>query len=393
MGLFVLMIITEAIAPIALARYLSKVRGKKFYAILMLHFILSLWLWVLFFKTRNFGTFYDSPQHIWLQMQLRGMIVAVVVPRAIFIIFHFAGRLIKIGKGDYSKSLSVAGMIIGSVIFSVTVLGAFIGRFNFKTESLTIKIEGLDKDLDGLRIVQISDLHLSGFYHHTKLLQGVIDEINSLKPDILINTGDFITYGWREYGRNDTILSKAKAKYGSFAIRGNHDSGGYNPDFTEADKDNNILIINNMIRASGYTLLNDEFKKVRIGSSAIAMIGITTSGSHPNIIHGNLSKAMNGLDSVNLKILLSHDPNYWDESVKNKTDIDLTFSGHTHGMQMGIMTKKFSWSPSKYFYPHWYGLYSDKKQLLYVNRGLGVLSVPFRIWMPPEITLITLKSE
>jgi len=386
------MFITEAFAPFALARYLTKVRGKKFYAILLLHFILSLWLWVLFFKTRNFGTFYDSPQHIWMQMQLMGMIVAVVLPRAIFIIFHFAGRLIRIGKSDYSNGMSVAGMIIGSAIFSVTVLGTFIGRFNFKTESLTINIDGLDKDLDGLRIVQISDLHLSGFLHHIKRLQYVIEEINSLKPDILVNTGDFITYGWREFGRNDTILSKSKAKYGSFAIRGNHDSGGYNPDFTIADKDNNVLIINNMIRASGYTLLNDEFKKVRIGSSVIAIIGITTSGRHPNIIHGNISEAMMGLDSVDLKILLSHDPNYWDESVKNKTDIDLTLSGHTHGMQMGIMTKKFRWSPSKYFYPHWSGLYSDKEQLHYVNRGLGVLAVPFRIWMPPEITLITLKA-
>ena len=73
--------------------------------------------------------------------------------------------------------------------------------------------------------------------------------------------------------------------------------------------------------------------------------------------------------------------------VTGKTDIDLTLSGHTHGMQMGIITKKFKWSPSKYFYPHWNGLYSEGRQYQYVNRGLGVLSIPFRIWMPPEITV------
>ena len=116
-------------------------------------------------------------------------------------------------------------------------------------------------------------------------------------------------------------------------------------------------------------------------------------GRHPDIIHGDLRKALSGLDSVDLKILLSHDPNQWDEDVVSKTDIDITLSGHTHGMQMGIYTKKFKWSPSKYFYPHWGGLFREGNQYQYVNLGLGVLAIPFRIWMPPEITVITLKRE
>ena len=109
--------------------------------------------------------------------------------------------------------------------------------------------------------------------------------------------------------------------------------------------------------------------------------------------HGNLDMAIAGLDSVDLKILLTHDPNHWEEAVTGKTDIQVTFSGHTHGMQMGIITKKIRWSPVKYFYPHWNGLYLDGKQSQYVNRGLGCLAIPFRIWMPPEITVITLKKE
>jgi uncharacterized protein len=387
------MIVTEVLTPFALAGYLVMVRGKKFYLILILHFILSLWLWVTFFKTMYPQSFYDTPQHIWMKMQFMGMIVAVVSPRAVFIIFHYLGRLIRIRKGGYSNGMSMTGMIIGVTFFSVMAIATFIGRFNFKTEPVTMKIKGLNKDLEGLRIVQISDLHLVGFYHHTEKLKHVMDEINALKPDLILNTGDFVTFGWREFGRNDTILAKAKAKYGSFAITGNHDSGGYDPDFTEADKDNNVLIINNKVRASGYTLLNNEFKKVKIGSATLGIIGITTSGRHPDMVHGDVSQAMAGLDSADLKILLSHDPNQWEESVKNKTDIGITFSGHTHGMQIGIMTKKIRWSPSKFFYPHWYGLYPEANQIHYVNRGLGVLSVPFRVWMPPEITLITLKSE
>jgi hypothetical protein len=122
------------------------------------------------------------------------------------------------------------------------------------------------------------------------------------------------------------------------------------------------------------------------------MIGVRTSGSHPHIIHGDLAKAIKGIDSADFKILLIHDPNQWKEDVVGKTDIDLSFAGHTHGGQFGILTKKFRWSPVKFFYPQWYGLYTEGKQNLYVNRGLGYLGVPCRIWMPPEVALITLKN-
>ena len=218
-------------------------------------------------------------------------------------------------------------------------------------------------------------------------------KVNSLKPDFILNTGDFIDFGWREFEKDDTILSKARSRYGNYAILGNHDVGTYDPYFTEADRENNILIMNILITASGYKVLNDEFKIVSIGKARIALIGLLTGGRFPHMIYGNLDKAIAGIDCVDLKIILSHDPNQWAEEVTGKTDINITLSGHTHGMQMGILTKKFRWSPSKYFYPHWNGLYSDGNQYQYVNRGLGVLAIPFRIWMPPEITVITIKKE
>ena len=120
-------------------------------------------------------------------------------------------------------------MIIMFGIFSISRSARIYERFNFTTEEVTMKIKGLNKDLDGLKIVQISDLHLSSFYHHRKELQEVMVKINKLKPDILINTGDFVTFGWREFDRYDTILSKASGKYGNFAILGNHDVGTYDP--------------------------------------------------------------------------------------------------------------------------------------------------------------------
>ena len=289
--------------------------------------------------------------------------------------------------------LTNTGFIIMILIMTIITMGTLHGRFNFKTERVTIKIKGLNKELEGLKIVQLSDLHLAGFYHHPKVLQKVMDEVNAIKPDLILNTGDFVSYGWREFDNNDTILVKAKSKYGNYAVMGNHDFGTYDPDFTQAGRDSIVLMMNKLISASGYKVLNDEYTKVSIGDAKIGLIGVITMGRHPNMVHGDLRKAIAGLDSVDLEILLSHDPNQWAKDVTGKTDIGLTLSGHTHGMQMGILTKKFKWSPSKYFYPHWNGLYTDGNQFQYVNRGLGVLAIPFRIWMPPEITVITLVPE
>jgi uncharacterized protein len=280
-----------------------------------------------------------------------------------------------------------------SVIMLIIAVSTLYERFNFTKEEVRIRIPGLQKDLEGFKIVQISDIHLPSFYHHKKQLDKVMTMINQIKPDLLINTGDFISFGWREYELDDTILRKATGKYGNYAILGNHDVGTYNPDFGENDIKENILKMNDLIKASGYTMLNDESVILNIGQAKLAILGVTTGGRHPNMTHGDLGKALMGTDSADLKLLLTHDPNHWAESVDKKTDIDITFSGHTHGMQMGIMTKTIKWSPAKYFYPHWNGLYHDGKQYHYVNRGLGTLSVPFRIWMPPEVTIITLEKE
>ena len=393
MVLLFILIITEILTFVVLRQHFYHTSKPKYFISLVINVILSLCVWITYVETTSFRSFYDNPRHVWLMMNMTGLIVAVVIPRIILDIVHFTGKLLRIKKGDHIRLLTNIGLIIMIIILTIIGFSTFHGRFNFKTEEVTIKIKGLNKDLDGLKIVQLSDIHLPCFYNQRKLLQKVMYDVNALKPDLLLNTGDFIDFGWREFDKNDTILSKAKSRYGNYAILGNHDIGTYDPFFTEADRDNNILIMNNLIKASGYQVLNDEFKIVNIGKARIALIGIITKGRHPHMIHGDVEKAISGLDSVDLKILLSHDPNQWEEDVTGKTDIDITLSGHTHGMQMGIMTKRFRWSPAKYFYPHWNGLYTVGHQYQYVNRGLGSSAIPFRIWMPPEITVITIRKE
>ena len=367
-------------------------RGLYFFAVII-HVVLSIWFWTLLVKLYTYRGIFDEPDHIRMLMSLSGTLAAVFVPRLIIIVLHYLGKLFRIRKGGHVRWLTRTGIFSGLLIFTVLTLSALYGRFNFRVERVEMKIEGLHPDLDGITIAQISDLHLASFYNHRMALEKAMNMINSLKPDLILNTGDFVSYGWREYDTNDTIIVKARSRHGNYAVPGNHDFGTYHPFFTETDRRNNVLLINRKIEASGYTLLSDTNTTVTIGAARIGLIGIITSGKFPHVIHGNLKKAMEGLGDVDLKILLSHDPNQWAGEVAGKTDIDITLSGHTHGMQIGIYTKFFRWSPAKYIYPHWNGLYTEGRQLHYVNRGLGVLGIPFRIWMPPEITFITLKKE
>jgi predicted MPP superfamily phosphohydrolase len=393
MIIFIFLLIIEVLTVIVLKDILSG-RSKVIFRIsLIINFIFSFLLWWLLIGNVTYNSFYDNPGHINMMMNFEGTVCAVVIPRVIFIIFHFTGKLFRLRRGGYVRWLTNSGLTISLLMFAVLAISDFYSRSNFKIEYVEIKIKELNNDLVGLKIVQLSDMHLSSFYGHEKSLARVMDMVNALEPDLILNTGDFVTFGWREFDSNDTILAKAKSRYGNFAVMGNHDFGNYHPYYTEADRDNNVLIINNKIRLSGYTVLNDTNVTVKVKNAKIGMIGIITKGRHPIIIHGDLKRALSGMDSVDLKILLSHDPNQWETDVVAKNDIDLTLSGHSHGMQIGITTKKFRWSPAKFIYPHWNGIYTEGKQVQYVNRGLGELSIPFRIWMPPEITLITLKRE
>ncbi|OFY39871.1 MAG: hypothetical protein A2Z69_02660 [Bacteroidetes bacterium RBG_13_44_24] len=393
MVIIITLIVLEILIILVLKEYFYNSSKPKFYISLLAHSLLSIWLWFVIIVSVFHKGFFDTPCNIWMHLNMAGMFIAVGLPRMLLCLIHYTGKLIRSRKGGYLKGLTRAGLIISAIIISVIALGTFVGKFNIKTEEVTIKIKGLDEELDSLKIVQISDLHLVTFYKHHNRLLSVIDKVNSFNPDLIINTGDFVSYGWREFERNDTILSKARSRYGNFAILGNHDMGTYYPGLSAEERKVIAAKVNELATSSGYNVLNDENVILNIKGSEVALIGVETYGRHPDIVHSDPVIAAEGTDSADLRILLAHDPNQWREDVAGKTDIELTLSGHTHGMQVGIITKRFSWSPSKYFYPEWNGLFSEGDQYLYVNRGLGVMGVPFRIWMPPEITVLTLVAD
>jgi uncharacterized protein len=144
----------------------------------------------------------------------------------------------------------------------------------------------------------------------------------------------------------------------------------------------------------GWTLLMNEHRILERDGAKIALIGIENWGAAMNFPkRGDLPRAHAGTDGFPVKLLLSHDPSHWDAQVRKEYgDIDVTFSGHTHGAQFGIEIPGFRWSPVQYFYKQWAGLYRDGKQYLYVNRGLGFLGYPGRVGISPEITVMELRK-
>lgn len=391
--LLLILVISEFLTFSIIKRHFRSFSRTRYYISMLLNTSMSIFLWITYSRVESFTGFFDDPYYIWLNMNLNGIFCAILAPRILLIILHYTGVLINLREGKYMRWLTDTGLVLWIVILLVIVAGSLYGRYNTKTEEVTIYKEGLHPDLEGLTIVQISDLHLAGFFGHEEFLKKQMEIINNYSPDIIVNSGDFVSYGWREYGRMDTILSLASGKIGNFAVFGNHDMGTYHPELDFAGRESNISMMRSLIINSGYHLLADDNFRIRKGNASVSISGIITKGRHGHIRYGNLARATAGTRDADFKILISHDPNHWMKKVAGKSDVDLTLAGHTHGMQMGIYTRKFRWSPAGYFYPYWNGLYKMGSQYLYVNRGLGVLAIPFRIWMPPEITLITITGR
>jgi predicted MPP superfamily phosphohydrolase len=188
------------------------------------------------------------------------------------------------------------------------------------------------------------------------------------------------------------ILKKLQSRLGKYSILGNHDYGEYVRWKTEQDKTDNLQRLFSLQKEIGFDLLLDESRKIKISDDEIELIGIENWGMPPFPQYGDLHKAMTNVDKNAFKILMSHDPTHWDAQVKDKTDIDLMLSGHTHGAQFGIEIPGWRWSPVNMRYKQWGGLYSEGKQSLYVNTGLGSIGYPGRVGMPPEITVFELNN-
>lgn len=329
-----------------------------------------------------------------LVSSLYGLVVSSFIPKIIFVIvisfFYFTNYVFS--ETQSFLVIPLIGLFSGFLPFFVIAYGIFKAIYNFKVYHVKLKFKHLPNAFKGLRIVHISDLHLGSFNYRFQVLDRAIHKINHLKPDFIFFTGDLVNnYAWELRGWR-RVFRKLSAKIGKYAVLGNHDYGDYSTWKTRKEKQENFNAIKSFHYDNDFKLLLNDSDCVEVNGDQIAIVGVENWGNPPFKQYGDLEKALSNVNNISFKILLSHDPSHWSEEVINNTNIALTLSGHTHGMQAGINLKSKAWSPIKYKYKHWAGLYNHNKQYLYVNRGLGWLGFPGRLGMRPEITYIELDT-
>lgn len=290
-----------------------------------------------------------------------------------------------------SLFLSWLGIGIGGTLFG-TLLYGFTNKYNYKVRRVPLQFPNLPAAFKGFKIVQISDIHSGSFTDKEGVRKGV-EKIMSLKPDLIVFTGDLVNNKAEEIVPYLDVFDKLRAPMGVFSILGNHDYGDYVKWDSGEEKKANLSTLAAHHAKMGWRLLLDEHVTLEKGGEQISLIGIENWSALSNFPkYGNLPKAYNGTEKSPFKILLSHDPTHWDAEVRPKFgDIDLTLSGHTHGFQFGVEIPGFRWSPVQYVYNQWAGLYKEGTQVIYVNRGYGFIGYPGRVGILPEITLLELS--
>ena len=353
----------------------------------------------------------DWPQFI--RVYLIGIVMVVIVSKLIGSLFVGADDIIRFVKwiasffstalpSSNSSSSNITRIAflnkvaIGMAVvpFVAFVYGMVRGAFNYKVHNIKLSLSKLPSSFNGLKILQISDLHLGSFVS-TKHLEEAVSIINEQKADVVFFTGDLVNDRATETEMHVDVLKKIKAPMGVFSILGNHDYGDYVKWESKEAKQKNLEDLIAVHGKIGWKILINEHVPLKKGDDEIVVIGIENWGGNLNFPkYGDMKKAHAGTEKYPVKLLLSHDPSHWSKQVlKEYKDVDVTFSGHTHGFQFGIEIPGFKWSPSQYVYKQWAGLYTREGQHLYVNRGLGFLGYPGRLGISPEITVMELSNS
>ena len=340
---------------------------------------------------------------------MAGIFFLFFVPKLVIVLFHivedvfygFAWLWSKISSAPTqevsgetigrARFLSQLGLLLSAIPFGGILYGITKGRSAFAVEEVDIVSSRIPKGFDGMRIVQISDMHLGSLTKDNPLVDKGIDLIRSISPDMILFTGDIVNDLAKEMEPWIQKLSALSAPFGMFSVLGNHDYSDYHRWESVESKTENFRKLLAQQKEIGFDVLMDDHRVINRNGDEIALVGVQNFGRGFQQ-YGDLTKALSGTRTDQFKILMSHDPSHWDLEIRN-TDVDLTLSGHTHGMQMGVKIGDKRYSPVSMIYKQWAGLYEKGKQMLYVNRGFGYIGFPGRVGMPPEITVLTLRSQ
>lgn len=297
------------------------------------------------------------------------------------------------GEGISRKEfLTQAGAISALIPLSAMTWGVVSGAHDYRVLNRTLVLPNLPQAFDGMKITQISDIHTGSFWNRRAVERG-IELVNAQKSEMIFFTGDLVNNVASELNGWTDVFAKLRADMGVYSVLGNHDYGDYTEWSSPEAKRKNLQDLMDAQRQMGWDLLMNENRKITIGNESISVLGIENWGGRGRFPkYGDMKKAVVGTEGSPVKLLLSHDPSHWRAQVLEEyKDIDVMFSGHTHGFQFGIEVGDVKWSPVKYFYPEWADLYQENGQQLYVNRGFGYIGYPGRFGILPEITVFTLK--
>lgn len=342
-------------------------------------------------------------------MFLMSLVLLIVLPKLILTIPMLLQDLLRLFFGigrkiagtestqflpERRKFVSQVALGIAAIPFLSIIYGMAKGKYNFKVIKQIIYFDDLPEAFDGFKITQISDIH-SGSLDDPEKIQYAVDLINEQESDVFVFTGDLVNSLAEEMDPWVSVLSKIKKHpFGNYSILGNHDYGEYVKFDSPDKKAKNFEEIKKNHDKVGWKLLLNENVTLTKDNEIINLVGVENWGLKFKKA-GDLPLASEGLKTETFKILLSHDPSHWEaEVVENPMNYALTLSGHTHGMQFGIeIPGYFQWSPIKYVYPQWAGLYKKAKNYIYVNRGFGFHAFAGRVGISPEITVIELKKS
>ena len=327
------------------------------------------------------------------------------LPKLVMVVFHGLDDLLHLvrwtwdkltpravdadGLGiDRARFLSQLGLIISTVPFAAVLYGVTKGRRNFNLARVPVRSPALPEAFSGLRIVQISDMHLGSYGGDLSIVRNGVDLIMAEQPDLILFTGDMVNDFAEEAEPFIAELARLQAPLGKFSILGNHDYSDY-PKWDRPElKARNLEKLKRIHAEMGFRLMLDEHLPLERNGERIGLLGVQNWG-HRFQQYGDLQKTIRGTEAFPYRILMSHDPTHWEHQVQG-TGIDLTLSGHTHGAQLGVKLGSTTYSPAQWVYKHWAGLYAEGEQQLYVNRGFGFIGFPGRVGMPPEITVLEL---
>lgn len=320
--------------------------------------------------------------------------IILLLLNATWKILYALGLLVEAHKGR-KWGIRVA-TIVASTITLLIFYGTFWERHQVRTTEVEIAFDNLPEEADGMRIVQISDLHIGLRSGRHTLLRKVAEEIDRIAPEVVIDCGDMVN---SRYAEVDTlsmeILSRIQAPLGVYTVLGNHDKGIYVRDTVALPKEENIRLLMERQRAMGWHNITDSTVVLLRGNARLHLTAIgypdnLKKGSHGVSIEEDYSHHFSALPEDAFNIVIAHTPVMW-ENVLAATDAELTLSGHVHSMQLKLPIGRRGWSPSALVYDHWSGLYREGNNALHITDGIGS-NIPLRIGVRPEIVVITLKK-